>query len=186
MLQYLESWLHGTRGLVLCYGVVLACVVAGFRKAQAPPRWYLLAPLLAALALLPGALCSWLISLVVPAPLSEMASLAAYLSLGFALGRWWPAALPGVRHHRGAIVGEGTSTAFQQSSSANPSALTLAGQEVPAGDEAKHFKLPGTTGTGKSTVIRELLAGALARGDRALIANPDGGYLARFYDGPGG
>ena len=40
----------------------------------------------------------------------------------------------------------------------------------------------GTTGTGKSTAIRELLEGALARGDRAVIADPDGGYLARYYD----
>jgi type IV secretory pathway TraG/TraD family ATPase VirD4 len=40
----------------------------------------------------------------------------------------------------------------------------------------------GTTGTGKSTAIREVLAGALARGDRAVIADPDGGYLNRFYD----
>ena len=49
-------------------------------------------------------------------------------------------------------------------------------------DETKHFKMIGTTGTGKSTAIRELLEGALARGDRAVIADPDGGYLARFYD----
>ena len=44
-------------------------------------------------------------------------------------------------------------------------------------DETKHFKMVGTTGTGKSTAIRELLDGALARGDRAVIADPDGGYL---------
>jgi type IV secretory pathway TraG/TraD family ATPase VirD4 len=49
-------------------------------------------------------------------------------------------------------------------------------------DETKHFKLIGTTGTGKSTAIRELLSGALARGDRAIIADPDGGYLDTFYD----
>ena len=49
-------------------------------------------------------------------------------------------------------------------------------------DETKHFKMVGTTGTGKSTAIRELLEGALARGDRAVIADPDGGYLNRFYD----
>jgi type IV secretory pathway TraG/TraD family ATPase VirD4 len=49
-------------------------------------------------------------------------------------------------------------------------------------DETKHFKLIGTTGTGKSTAITELLAGALERGDRAVIADPDGGYLARFHD----
>ena len=60
--------------------------------------------------------------------------------------------------------------------------LTLAGQWVDPVDEVKHFKLIGTTGTGKSTVIRELLEGALRRGDRAVIADPDGSYLNRFYD----
>ncbi len=59
--------------------------------------------------------------------------------------------------------------------------LTLAGTEVPAQDETKHFKLVGTTGTGKSTAVREILSSALARGDRAVIADPDGGYLQRFY-----
>ena len=53
---------------------------------------------------------------------------------------------------------------------------------IPREDETKHFKLIGTTGTGKSTAIRELLGGALERGDRAVIADPDGGYLRRFYD----
>ena len=60
--------------------------------------------------------------------------------------------------------------------------LMLAGVAVAAMDETKHFKLIGTTGTGKSTAIRELLAGALERGDRAVITDPDGGYVARFYD----
>jgi type IV secretory pathway TraG/TraD family ATPase VirD4 len=60
--------------------------------------------------------------------------------------------------------------------------LTLAGIAVAAADEAKHFKLIGTTGTGKSTAIRELLGAAIRRGDRAVVADPDGGYMARFYD----
>jgi len=60
--------------------------------------------------------------------------------------------------------------------------LTIAGVGIAPGDEVKHFKLIGTTGTGKSTVIRELLAMALDRGDRAVITDPDGGYLARLYD----
>jgi len=46
---------------------------------------------------------------------------------------------------------------------------------VAAEDETKHFKCIGTTGTGKSTAIREMLAAALARGARAVIADPDGG-----------
>src|SRR6202044_2421301 len=60
--------------------------------------------------------------------------------------------------------------------------LTLAGVGVAALDETKHFKLIGTTGTGKSTAIRELLGAALARGDRAIFADPDGGYLAHYFD----
>ena len=59
--------------------------------------------------------------------------------------------------------------------------VTLAGVPVAAQDETKHFKLIGATGTGKSTAIREMLTAALERGDRAIIADPDGGYLARFY-----
>lgn len=60
--------------------------------------------------------------------------------------------------------------------------ITLAGIPLAAQDETKHFKFLGTTGTGKSTAIREMLSAALARGDRAVIADPDGGYLNHFYD----
>ena len=60
--------------------------------------------------------------------------------------------------------------------------LTLAGMPITRLDETKHFKLIGTTGTGKSTAIRELLAAALRRGDRAVIADPDGSYGAAFFD----
>jgi len=60
--------------------------------------------------------------------------------------------------------------------------LTLARMPIAPGDESKHFKLIGTTGTGKSSAIRELLTGALRRGDRALISDPDAGYLRRFAE----
>ena len=56
--------------------------------------------------------------------------------------------------------------------------ITLAGHAVPLQDEAKHFKLIGTTGTGKSTAIQEIVHCALARGDRAVIADPDGRLYA--------
>ena len=182
-LQLLDSYLRGTRGLVLIFLAVLACVIAGLRKAQAPFLRYLLAPLLAALALPVGALGAWLIGIVLPEPLSEMASLGVYLALGFAIGRWWPAAVAGVQHHRGALVGDPTASfASGQLKPCPGHSLTLAGLAVPPADETKHFKMIGTTGTGKSTAIRELLSGALARGDRAVIADPDGGYLARFFD----
>jgi len=60
--------------------------------------------------------------------------------------------------------------------------VTIAGIPVPVADETKHFKLIGTTGAGKSTAITELLSGALRRGDRAVIADPDAGYTKRFFD----
>jgi type IV secretory pathway TraG/TraD family ATPase VirD4 len=60
--------------------------------------------------------------------------------------------------------------------------ITLAGMPLTLADETRHFKLLGATGTGKSTAIRELLGGALRRGDRAIIADPDGGYVAQFHD----
>ncbi len=60
--------------------------------------------------------------------------------------------------------------------------VTLANVVVPFLDETKHFKMIGATGTGKSTAIRELLGGALARGDRAVFADPDGGYRGRFFE----
>ncbi|HEY3784212.1 MAG TPA: type IV secretion system DNA-binding domain-containing protein [Steroidobacteraceae bacterium] len=60
--------------------------------------------------------------------------------------------------------------------------LRVAGVAILAAEETKHFKLIGTTGSGKSTAIAQLLHGALQRGDRAVIADPDGGYLTRFHD----
>jgi type IV secretory pathway TraG/TraD family ATPase VirD4 len=56
----------------------------------------------------------------------------------------------------------------------------LGGVGVAPEDECKHFKFIGTTGTGKSTAIRSLLAHALARGDRAVVSDPDGSYAAEF------
>jgi len=80
--------------------------------------------------------------------------------------------------HRGAVIQDGRPSQRR----GRGGELTLAGIPIPPMDETKHFKMIGTTGTGKSTAIRELLEGALARGDRAVIADPDGGYLNRFYD----
>jgi len=85
---------------------------------------------------------------------------------------------PGTVVDRGTVVLDET----PQETSVEPGALTLAGYPIPPVDETKHFKIIGTTGAGKSTTIRELLTGALGRGDRAVIADPDGDYLARFYD----
>jgi type IV secretory pathway TraG/TraD family ATPase VirD4 len=86
-------------------------------------------------------------------------------------------------HKRGVVLVEGTQwrRRVQRLKRVSAGELTLAGCDVPSLDETKHFKIIGTTGTGKSTAIRELLAGALARGDRVVVADPDGGYRDRFF-----
>src|SRR5215472_11439514 len=60
--------------------------------------------------------------------------------------------------------------------------LAIAGVPISPSEETRHFKLIGTTGTGKSSAIADLLSAALRRGDRAVIADPDGGYRASFFE----
>jgi type IV secretory pathway TraG/TraD family ATPase VirD4 len=86
-------------------------------------------------------------------------------------------------HKRGVILRDGTSRRGlpRRALGAPADVVTLAGVSIPCRDETKHFKVIGTTGTGKSTVIREILSAALARGDRAVVADPDGGYQARLF-----
>jgi len=87
-------------------------------------------------------------------------------------------------HKRGVLLREGRTRRglLQRVKRGGQDLLTLAGVSIAALDETKHFKMIGTTGTGKSTAIRELLGAALARGDRAIFADPDGGYRDRFFD----
>jgi type IV secretory pathway TraG/TraD family ATPase VirD4 len=90
----------------------------------------------------------------------------------------------GETHKRGVLLADGRATQRRSARMHRSRAelLTVAEVAVAPADETKHFKLIGTTGTGKSTAIRELLGAALARGDRAVFADPDGGYVTRFYD----
>src|SRR5579863_3280734 len=85
----------------------------------------------------------------------------------------------GDTHKRGARVLSGR--AARRARRRRRGALQLAGVSLSAAEETRHFKLIGTTGTGKSAAITALLARALERGDRAVITDPDGGYRARFY-----
>ena len=87
-------------------------------------------------------------------------------------------------HKRGVVVCDGAALnrrapRFRRS---NGEQLALVGVPLRLRDETKHFKIIGTTGAGKSTAIRDLLAAALERGDRAVFADPDGGYRARFFE----
>jgi type IV secretory pathway TraG/TraD family ATPase VirD4 len=85
-------------------------------------------------------------------------------------------------HRRGARVLERHQLRRELHRRGRRTALAIAGVPVTEGEETRHFKLIGTTGTGKSTAIAGLLKAALERGDRAVIADPDGGYRAQFFD----
>ncbi|MBL6748951.1 MAG: type IV secretion system DNA-binding domain-containing protein [Nevskia sp.] len=61
-------------------------------------------------------------------------------------------------------------------------ALRLGHVRIPRAIELYHFLVAGRTGSGKTQAIQQLLRTAHARGDRALIADPDGGYLSRFSE----
>lgn len=69
-------------------------------------------------------------------------------------------------------------------SGASPEAapLTLGGVPLTRSQELLHCLLAGATGTGKSTAIAELLDCICARGDRALIVDPNGAYAAQFFE----
>jgi len=181
---------QGWAGIATAYAAVQAPMIVGLIRARAQWHHFVLSPLVA--APLTG-----IAALGVAASNSLLAELGfGYYgwvqltvgtglgaALGYASGKnVTQGAGSDKLHKRGSMVAEGpTSVDARSRKNTYDARLTMAGMAVPAQDEAKHFKVIGTTGTGKSTAIREMLAGALARGDRAVIADPDAGYLQRFY-----
>ena len=166
-------------------------MLAGLIRARAPLPKLLLAPVMAIPVTTAAAVGIALLN-----PLTHSLGITSGSALQLALGTAVAAGIgyasgvklaagvsPVESHQRGAIVTHPApiSTARRLQLS-RERALTVAGIELTAQDETKHFKFIGTTGTGKSTAIHELLGAALKRGDRAVIADPDGGYLARFHD----
>ena len=88
-------------------------------------------------------------------------------------------------HRRGTRIVDGAMAqrnTLRLKSKPGPGPLTLADVAVPESDATKHFKFIGTTGVGKTTAIAEIIGQALALGQRVVFADPDGGYLKRFYD----
>ena len=195
MLGVATSLTQGTAGLALGYASVAAPLLISMARQGASWRRLLAAPLYALpLTLVAGAAVSagntlgaalgWSLG---GAGLSLAAGAAATVAIGYAAGRLLARPHGGsVEHRRGTVVVEHGGAAARQGrvlgrTPGRSAAMTLAGIPLLEADETKHFKIVGTTGTGKSTAITELLRGALARGDRAVIADPDGGYLKRFY-----
>jgi type IV secretory pathway TraG/TraD family ATPase VirD4 len=196
----LAALTHGTSGLVLGYASVSIPMIAVLIRRRAPLSKLLLSPVQAVPVMLVAGVAMELTSLlsrslgaVSEGWLSLTLDVVTAIGVGYASGRLLarrPSADSSYR--RGAIVshenlvpGPQRTRRSRQDTGELPdsnSSVSLAGIRVATQDETKHFKFIGTTGTGKSTAIREILNSALARGDRAVIADPDGGYLGSFYD----
>lgn len=185
------AWTHGWSGLALAYASVQGPMLAGLVRGRAPAHRYLTSPIVAtSLMAVAG------IGMAAATPLLTGLGVPQHGVLQFGLGTLVSAALGyaggrgagsndshPVVHQRGSLIAEAPARPESaRSGRARDAQVTLAGTSIALSDETKHFKLIGTTGTGKSTAIQEILATALNRGDRAVIADPDGGYLKRFHE----
>ncbi|MGH8207876.1 MAG: type IV secretion system DNA-binding domain-containing protein, partial [Steroidobacteraceae bacterium] len=186
------TYTHGWHGLLLGYVFVGAFVVFGLVRARASVGHYIGVPIVAVPTLLVAGLAAAVVRRVLASiphvtlgdTTQTAASVLVVIGVGYLGGRYWAtrSSRRDTQHRRGAVVREAPPPARRSGLLREAGSLTLGGIAVPPGDESKHVKLIGATGTGKSTALRELLHRALLRGDRAVIADPDGGYLSRFYD----
>jgi type IV secretory pathway TraG/TraD family ATPase VirD4 len=179
---------HGWSGLLLAYVLAALGLIAGLSLRRKPLAAAAARLPLTSFAVVIVALLLWTLVretaarefALFPQAVTQLLGIAFTLLIGVLTGLVAPRLAPEVIVRRGARLV--ASAPLRAGDSSAASALTFAGHPIQLADETKHFKLIGTTGTGKSTAIRELLRGALARGDRAVIADPDGSYLKAFYD----
>ena len=60
--------------------------------------------------------------------------------------------------------------------------LSIGKVRIPARLETRHMAMIGTTGSGKTTALRQLLDGIEARGEAALVYDTSGEFIAHYYD----
>ena len=164
----MDAAMHGWSGIAFAYAAVQVPMIAALIRARSAFQQYAIAPI-AALPLTAVAAAGS--ALFAPHGVAHaVLAVGASALLGYAGGEVLAQdAAAGKVHRRGAHIAERAASGASKSDAG----VSLAGLRVPAADETKHFKLIGTTGTGKSTAIQELMSQALGRGDRAVIADPD-------------
>ena len=189
---------HGVHGFITLYVLIALFSLAGLKRGRATFDQYFFWPFSSLATMVVVGLSIEVLLWALPkffgikfAGIGENAFAVVIIMLGgFVGGLYWAARGRPLAsaQGRGAVVFDGApaqlaTLKLRAKAKGKPAQvpLTVAGVAVPFEDEAKHFKFMGTTGSGKSTVLRELLHAAIARGDRAVIADPDGAYLSRFY-----
>ena len=156
--QLTAIYTHGLRGLIGAYALALFGMGLAHVQRRAPLfepyRLPLRAAKLCALGLLSWAIGRSYLDPVVRWGASSSACVGAlYLTtLAYVGGLLSLRDKQTLRNERGAQLRNACRSPIQRG------VLQLAGINISTADEAKHFKLLGTTGTGKSTAIRELLA----------------------------
>lgn len=63
----------------------------------------------------------------------------------------------------------------------NERSLHIATVGIPPNLECRHFAIIGTTGAGKTTVMRQMLDNVEARGEPALVYDTSGEFVAHYY-----
>jgi hypothetical protein len=63
----------------------------------------------------------------------------------------------------------------------NARSIRIASVGIPAWLECRHFALLGTTGAGKTTVMRQMLDQVEARGEPALVYDTSGEFISHYY-----
>lgn len=170
-------------GYPYAFTLSVLCGVLGFGAVLSLFRWHWL-PLAQAMgAALGGALIGWVVMLWVPAaPILLRAFLMP--GLAFLAGIVVPARLTPVgfvKPVRGTqILPYKARSLAAVKKAIQKGWVVLAGVQMKPTDEVRHVAAIGTTGSGKSVALKAMMFTAMRRGDRHIVADPDGGALALF------
>lgn len=116
---------------------------------------------------------SWPLAVMMP---------AAFGFVGGAIAARLAASPRKVTHLRGTQVGVFAGGRGGRLKARLVGGVTLAGVPLSREDETMHVAAIGATGSGKSTALRALMADAIRRGDRQVVADPDGAAMSAFFE----
>ena len=119
---------------------------------------------------------------VLPSGMSPVLAPGALLLAGGAFPQMFPPSIPDTEVLRGPeIVPVVTNSKKVTEKALKYGTVIFAGVPVAFKAEVGHFLTVGKTGAGKSVAQRQTMSTAMARGDQAVVADPDGSAMALFW-----